>query len=369
MGCQGATSTRSASPAPEQDARREPQARAPKPQREAPAPEAPIEPLPASWRRGVALGLFSSAKDPAEQRAHYTLLLDEIAAVGATDLSLVVRWSQADIYAAAIAADPKVTTPDDQLIWVIEQAKARGLAVFLMPILNLERRDAGQWRGRLAPKDPDAWWRAYERYILHYAKLSQRTGVKTLAVGSELLSMERERERWLALIKKTRAAFKGELTYSANWDHFEVVSFWDAIDIVGMTGYQELSDATAPTLAQLQAGWGPFRQRLALWSQEHERRYMFTEVGYPSNERGCAKPWDYTSAAPPAPKLQARCYRAFFELWRQDKWLEGVYIWNWFGPRSPDDRGYSPRGKPSEALIKRYFAPPKPSTEDKDEGA
>ena len=63
-----------------------------------------------------------------------------------------------------------------------------------------------------------------------------------------------------------------------------------------------------------------------------------------------------TAAA--APQLQAQCFHAFFEVWREDNWLEGVYIWNWFGPRQLDDRGYSPRGKPTEALLRQWFKRP-----------
>lgn len=314
--------------------------------------------LPHQMRRGVALGLFSSASELEVQRAHYRELLDEIVAIGATDLSIVVRWSQPDIFAVTLAPAPKISTSDELIEWVISEAKRRKLEIFLLPIIHIESRERGQWRGKLDPKDPDAWWEAYTRYILHYAAISQRLGVKTLAVGSELLSMERQRHRWLALITQVRARYKGELTYSANWDHFEVVSFWDALDVVGMTAYQELSHEAKPSLAQLKQGWAPFRQRLALWASEHELRYMFTELGYPSHAQGCARPWDYTAEAAAAPQLQAQCFHAFFEVWREDNWLEGVYIWNWFGPRQLDDRGYSPRGKPTEALLRQWFKRP-----------
>ena len=314
--------------------------------------------LPAGFRRGVALGLFSSRPQEHEQRQDYALLLDEIVAVGATDLAVVTRWSQRDVRASRIAPLAGLTPSDELLLWVMRRARALGLRVFLLPTLHLQERAQGDWRGKLRPDDPDAWWASYEAFVTHHARQAQLARAHMMAVGSELLSLERERSRWLRVIAKARDAFSGQLTYSANWDHFEVVSFWDKLDVVGMTGYQELSHEPWPSQEQLRAGFDPLRQRLRLWADEHERRYMFTEIGFPSHAQGCARPWDYTSQAPAAPELQARCLQALFEVWHQDKRLEGVYIWNWFGPRDPEDRGYSLRGKPAEDVLRRWYRGP-----------
>ena len=311
----------------------------------------------AQARKGVALGLFSSASDPAAQRAHYGLLLDEIAALGATDVSIVVRWGQPTVRSAALGPVAGVTTPDETVRWVIEAARRRGLRVFLLPIITVRARARGVWRGTIAPDDLEVWWSAYARFIMHYARLSQASGVSLLAVGSELLSREADEARWRQLIAQVRAeAPQVALTYSANWDHFEHVPFWDALDVVGMTAYHELAEDGGPTdAATLAEAWHAARWRVKLWAGMRGARVLITEVGYPAAAHGAARPWDHTSRSTPDHALQARCYEAMIDAWRDDPDLAGIYVWNWFGRIDPSDTSYSPRGKPAAALLKRWY--------------
>ncbi len=321
--------------------------------------EAPLE-RPATFRKGVSLGLFVSTDEPDQRRRYYQTFLDEIAALGATDVSLVVRWSQQDIRATEIAPRAGVTVDDAVLVEVIEMATKRGLRVFLLPILHLEAKKRGEWRGKLKPGSWDRWWASYQRFILHYALLAHRAGVEMLAVGSELATAERYEQRWRSLIKAVRDRYKGKLTYSANWDHFEPIAFWDALDVVGVTAYQELSKRKHPTLGQLVEGWKPFEHRLKAWARRHEHRYIFTEVGYPSNPHGAARPWDHREKGQSRPGLQLRCYQSLYKVWQTDPSLDGLYLWNWFGHGGLQDKGYTLRGKPARYVIERWFATDQP---------
>ena len=308
-----------------------------------------------AFRRGVSLGLFVSATDPEIRRGHYRTLLDEIRATGASDISLVVRWSQRDVEANKVESGQGVSVEDAVLEEVMALARARGLRVFLLPILTVRRLGEGQWRGTLAPADPEVWWASYTDFILHYAKIAQRNGVELLSIGSELSSMEAQRGRWTRLAAEVRKVFKAQLTYSANWDHFEAVGFWDAVDVVGITAYQELSKSGGPAEGLLVRGWRPFQERLGEWARVNKRGYIFTEVGYPSNTHAAARPWDHGSRSAPDLALQLRCYRAMFRVWHSEERLEGLYIWNWFGVGGGQDPGYTPRGKPARFVIERWY--------------
>ena len=162
-------------------------------------------PLPAGhlgddFIRGVAVGLhFDLPGLP------YQLLFKEIRGLGATHVSLVVIWSMRDIRAVRIRPDPIETMADAKVRRYIRQAREVGLEVMLFPIIHLERRRKGEWRGLLAPTNPDRWWVEYEAFLLHYAGLAADEGVAILSVGSELLSLEGETERWTAPIGKLRA--------------------------------------------------------------------------------------------------------------------------------------------------------------------
>ncbi len=309
---------------------------------------------PKGFARGVSLGLFVSERDPAARRFYYEQLLDEIKELGATDVSLVVRWAQDDIRASSVERDA-VTAPDEVLVEVMEMCEARSLRVFLLPILHLRQRKRGEWRGKLKPADEEAWWSSYGAMITHYARLSQAHKVSLLAVGSELVSMERHQNRWRALIKDVRRVYEGRLTYSANWDHFEPVQFWDALDVVGVTAYQELSKADDPDEESLVKGWSAFTRRLRPWAKRHGHKVLITEVGFPSHTQGVARPWDYTPRGEVDLALQLRAFRATYRVWNEDPLLEGLFVWNWFGVGGPGDRGYTPRGKPAAHVLHHWY--------------
>ena len=299
---------------------------------------------------------FSPYFEDARAGLRFDEMVDSAAVTGARNFSVVVSWAQADVRASKIAPHPKETQDDEVIRRVIRRARGRGMAVTVFPILWVERRGIGEWRGKLAPSDPEAWWRSYDAFILHYARLAAAERARVLCVGSELGAMEGERERWAALIGEVRAVFPGALLYSANWDHFEGPAFWDLVDLAGVTAYHQLTNRLNPTVDELVAAWAPIRQRLVRWQQGHGRPMVFTELGYPSVDGAARTPWDYTGRRPVNLAAQLHAYEAFERAWANTPELAGVYFWNWWGMGGPRDRWYTPRGKPAEAVILRWFA-------------
>ena len=65
-----------------------------------------------------------------------------------------------------------------------------------------------------------------------------------------------------------------------------------------------------------------------------------------------ARPWDYTTGTARDDGEQRRCYEAAIKTWANTPGLQGVFFWNWF----PDgDRGYTPRGKPAEQVLRSWY--------------
>jgi hypothetical protein len=58
---------------------------------------------------------------------------------------------------------------------------------------------------------------------------------------------------WRRRIADVRRVYSGKLTYAVNW-HREVeeVSFWDALDPIGVQGYFPLATAAVPTVDELE---------------------------------------------------------------------------------------------------------------------
>ena len=305
-------------------------------------------------RRGIAVPLWSWKGASAKALTEYAeSRLGEIAALGATDVSLVVSWVQADVKSSAIAP-AAVTPPDEVVSAAIAAARARGLRVLVFPILMLEKTAAGEWRGTVAPGDVDTWWMAYERFVLHYAAIAAAGGAPSLSIGSELGSTEAWQDRWYHLISGVEKIFPGELTYSANWDHYKQVSFASRLDLLGVTGYFELTKDAGATEAALTDAWKGPRKALVDWARGLAKPLAVTEIGYPSLDGAATRPWDYTRSAKIDLEEQRRAYRAFARAWSGQA-LAAVYFWEWSAPGGPGDGGYTPRGKPAEQELKAWF--------------
>ncbi len=302
--------------------------------------------------RGVSLGMYFKDEDEGD----YDQFLADIKELGANYVGFVISWYQRDVRAVEIRRHPKKSMSDARIIQTILQAKMRGLKVFLLPIVRLEERGPDDWRGVISPMDMDKWWQSYRNYILHYAQLGERFGVSLLSVGSELVSMEDYRERWVELIDAVRRVFKGKLVYSANWDHYEPVTFWDKLDYIGISNYYELSKKNLPSADYLYKKWLKIRRQIEEWKKNYPaQKLIFTEVGYYSQLGTNIYPWDYTRSQPLSLEEQYRCYWAFIRTWKDSQVLGGTFFWNWFGLGGRRDTGYTPRGKPAECLLKKWY--------------
>ena len=169
--------------------------------------------------------------------------------------------------------------------------------------------------------------------------------------------MEKETGRWRRLIAEVRRVYHGRLLYSANWDHYQRVEFWDALDLIGLSGYYELTRTPEPTFEQLAERWSRVRDKILGWRRERglDRPIVFTEIGYANRDGANMAPWDYSRTGPPDPEEQALCYNAFIQAWHGVPELRGVYFYNWFGYDTIEDTGYSPRGKPAAKLIDVWY--------------
>ena len=264
---------------------------------------------------------------------------------------MVVAWTQADVAATRVVPG---AVGDDVVAATLAAAAARGLRATVFPILQLDRVGPGQWRGTLAPADVDAWWSSYEAFIVHHADLAAAGGAAALVIGSELGSTEGWRDRWYHLISRVERRFQGALLYSANWDHYEHVSFWERLDAIGVTGYFELTGDRAAGVDALAAGWVAPRDALLAFAAARGLPLWLTEVGYPSVDGGAVAPWDYTRGGPVDVEEQRRAYAALARAWA-GRALAGLFVWEWSGEGGPRDRGYTPRGKPAACVLSSWW--------------
>ncbi len=248
---------------------------------------------------------------------------------------------------------------DDRLHGVARQAHAHGLQVMLKPHIWLR---PPAWVGEVAPRTEagwGTWFGEYRAFILHYARLAQDADIDALCIGNELRGTTHREREWRELIAEVRKVFDGVVTYGAHADEVWDVPFWDALDYIGVSAYYTLSQSDTPTRADLVAGWDPLVSRFERLARRWDRPVLFTELGYRSVDFAARHPWRFDDTTPVNLTLQAEAYSAFFEAVWPQPWFAGVYWWKWLSSLDDggaDDDDYTPRAKPAEAVLHRYFA-------------
>ncbi len=319
----------------------------------------PLKPSTAGEFRGICLQIHGNSSP-------YEKYIDEISRTGANTVSIVIHAYQENGASTSIFIEARKNLPDEKLVELIAHAKSRGLRVVLMPVVLLENPIGDEWRGKINPTNWNDWWSDYNDLIMHYARLSQQAGVDVFLVGSELNSTQKNELQWRALIKKVRENFHGKLCYSANWDCYDKIQWWDAVDIVGMTGYYNLTKGDEPTVERLIEGWSGFKEKILAFQKQVNRPIMFTEAGWPNMANCGEEPWNYCRESIAAdPQAQANCFEAFFRTWYGEPSVAGYLVWEWRNSESqtigPEDKSYRPCGKPAMDVIRKYFQLPEPA--------
>ena len=286
----------------------------------------------------------------------YEQSIDEIADVGADTVLLVIDSRQENGTSSHIYLDMRMTPTPEQLSALIDHAKQRKLRVILMPIVLLDNPRGNEWRGTLKPDSWDDWFDSYRDMMTQFAWIAQGHGVDVMVVGSELVSSEPKVDQWTKTINKIREVFKGNLTYSANWDHYTALPFWDQLDLIGMNSYYKLGDDKNVPEKEIENRWREIQGNILSFQQKVKKPVLFLEAGWCSLENAASEPWDYTQQDLPADNdLQKRLYEAFFNVWYGNPALGGFMMWEW-PPGTPEEKGYTPKGKPAEQVLRQWMA-------------
>ena len=106
---------------------------------------------------------------------------------------------------------------------------------------------------------------------------------------------------WRALIKDIRGVYTGPLGYGANFDQFEEVGFWDALDFIGISSYFALRTLDVPDDAldaALQAGWATVIDRIEAVAKRVGRPVVLHELGWSRKLGSTVRPYAYSGVEP-----------------------------------------------------------------------
>ena len=242
----------------------------------------------------------------------------------------------------------------------INQAHQAGLKVMIKPQVWMSK----SWVGDFDLATEEEWkiWETdYKKYMMHFVKLAAEENVEMICIGTEYRNaVKRRPDFWKTLIKEIRTQYKGQLTYCANWDDYEQVTFWKELDFVGMSGYFPISEAKNPTVDELQKSWKPIKDKLKKYSNKLGKPILFTEYGYRSIEQPAWRSWEKENQ----PVVtnhdgQAIAYEALFKTFWQENWFAGGFAWKWYpsfrrmDPTNNND--WTPQNKKAQEVMKAFY--------------
>ncbi|MRX46058.1 glycoside hydrolase family 113 [Pedobacter puniceum] len=284
--------------------------------------------------------------------------------------SIHAGWVAIIPYAFSNVNEPAVIYHPERQYWgeslegvkaTIKQAHANGLKVMVKPQVWLQR---GAWIGSfdlVTEAQWQQWEQDYEKYILTFAQLAKQEQADMICIGTEYRNAAIKRPKfWLKLIADIRKVYQGKLTYCANWDDYQQITFWQALDFIGISGYFPISEAKEPSVKELVKAWKPYQQELAKFSKEVAKPILFTEYGYRSMEQPAWKSWEAEHQKRNInQQAQANAYEALFlSLWKEP-WFAGGFAWKWYSSFRRIDpiqnNDWTPQNKKAQAVIKAYY--------------
>lgn len=247
------------------------------------------------------------------------------------------------------------------VITTITHAKSLGLKVMLKPHVWV----SGQgWPGDFTLSNDEDWkiWESqYEQYIFSFIPLADSLEVEMICIGTEFRQASAQRPKfWQGLIEKLRNRYKGKLTYAANWDEFEDITFWEQLDYIGIDAYFPLSKEKTPSVEKLVKEWKKPLQSIQEVHEQTGKPVIFTEYGYQSIDYTASEHWNLNhQQLRPNMEAQSRAFEALYKTFWEEPWFAGGFIWKWFPDHSKaggiTDKEHSPQNKPVEAIIKKWY--------------
>ncbi|MGA2171838.1 MAG: hypothetical protein ABSG82_02330 [Sedimentisphaerales bacterium] len=283
--------------------------------------------------------------------------------VGCNWVAICVWWFQTNISSTTIAPIKTSYSADPCAVQIaVNRCHQLGMKVMLKPMLDLSN-DSSHWRGDIPGST--AWFTSYKSFINYWAAFATANNCDMLCIGCELVGTDSGSSNttsWRSVVSGVRALYSGPITYAANWGDETNITWWDAVDYIGIDAYYPLTNSKNPTPAQLQTAWTSQANSIQSWRNSNwpYKQIMFTECGYASYDGTNITPY----ANPGSSSVldineQNDCYKALLSVCRTYPWWEGAFWWSWETSPSAGgltDKGYDLQNKPASTVtLKEYY--------------
>lgn len=323
----------------------------------------------------LAFGVVAMVTLPSrnEERINGVSLVNPPRAISEDQMGEVKRinadWVAVIPYGFSRSGQPQVTYDHNGQWWgertdgtckLIKYAQSHQLKVMLKPHVWVMGEG---WTGDYdlsAETDWEIWEKDFSTYMINHARVADSLSVDLLCIGTEYRIPARERpDFWRNLIKDIRHVYKGKITYASNWDNFENITWWDAVDYIGIDAYFPLVEGKHPSIPEIEQGWEPVKTQLSQFSKQWKKPILFTEYGFQSANGAAGKHWELDKSSENVnEQVQADAYEATYRALMEESWFAGGFLWKWhFTSRHDRWRGteWTPQNKPAEKVIAHWY--------------
>ncbi len=260
---------------------------------------------------------------------------------------------------------------DEEIRHAIKLAREHKLKVILKPVIDPPPDGKPRWAINFQTSGTSnsddavawkAWWANYTAYVLWHAKIAQDTGCELFCIGCELRSTERFAEQWRELIRQVREVYTGPLVYNGCLETMWDVTWWDAVDILGISLYAWHPDQPDSSVEAQAVYFKKLRTGLRVLAAKTGRPILFSEIGCRSARGAAAMSGDFTHWEWPYDgEEQARFYEAAFQVFWDEPWFCGYSWWDWkvhLYPKAAADQNkeFVIYGKPAEQVLRTWYA-------------
>ena len=327
-----------------------------------------------AWQNGVALDSNAREGGGFDGRSLEESLRGAVE-LGADSVSITSEYSARPIErrtcGARWPAGRAALEGDAALAHAVASARRAGArSVLLQPHLLLsESGGYSAWLRRTSAEHWEEFFDELEPMLAHYALLAELLDVELLCVGTELTTSNANEgldpatkavhdRGWAEAIELARRSYGGALTYGAGWPaEARAFPHWRALDYVGVSLFPRFASLreAPPETSALRRQWGTILAGIAELSAREERPALIVEMGLRSTVLAGTE--TAVGAGPADGAEQARLWAGFSAALGERRAAgdgpAGLYLWKWpAAPGVDSARGYSPRGKPAQPLLR-----------------
>lgn len=177
----------------------------------------------------------------------------------------------------------KKSTPTPAQLSVLARAATKaGLFLTLRPLMD--QTSIGESRASWKPRNQQAWFASYQKFLLPYARMAHRAGVARFYIGAEFSKFQGSR-LWTPLDNAVRKVFKGTLVYANNGKGVHPGIGGKGVQL-SVDAYPNLGVGTNPSTARLTRAWKAYDRRLPA-------RTVLSEVGISGVKGAFLSPWQH----------------------------------------------------------------------------